>query len=546
MLLKSLSLDDEEYERSADVEACRALSIIYADAPATTEDRILAAFRQADAEVKELILQIYRRFGELCREDSKKPAHAKAIAAVPMTLDRLLAFISSIEVPFEARITAAEAVQHLASDQPALVMPKCEAIFGMLALIFHEKGAFFEANPGGDPVLPGFPRAEWAHFDRITSQLARTLKELGEHSAMPVFESLAGIIRSLDSKNKAQEEFKICLVEMYETLFRDYHVGIKMVPHLFNALMDMESIGVRFAALNCISKILKRKPELVPDNMREMIKLYLKDNFVAMHKGAARCMDSYKPSSEAEAEEIAFLLCIQFKVHQKKDADSRHLGDLLDAVTHICHGNPKLLRKYAFLVILRLSRGEDSDLAEKALARFERELASVPDLAPLYVAETLEFFKRFDAGDGEFYSPTKHLLLSLYDQPLSAIEANQSKFKDLIIKLIAEDEGFTAFQILSILFHFELYQCALDISNEIEKTLPADKSHQWAINEAKLFAAAAKAESCIATGNIDAALATLDGVSTTLANYGTPSERNDPRASFEAFTVAHAAAARIK
>jgi hypothetical protein len=545
-LLASLALDDDEYEKSADVEACRALAVIYAQAPKATEGRILTGFRQANEEVKGLILQIYRRFGDLCRENSNEPAHATAVAAIPDSLDQLLAFISSAGIPLKCRITAAETVRELASQHPALVLPRCEAIFGMLALIFPEKMAFFEANPGGDPVLRGFPREERAYYDNLTSHLSRALTELGEHSASPVFEALVGIIGSLDSKDKAHEELKVCLVEIYETLFRDYHIGIRMVPHLFNALMDVESVSVRFAALNCVAKILARKPELVPDNMKEILKLYLKDPYVAIHRGAARCMSAVEPSTEAEAEEIANLLCIQFLVHHKQKADSHHLSDVLESVTHICRNYPRLFRRYAFLVVITLSGGDDSDLAEKALSDLKRQASTALDLASIYVTETLAYFERFDAGEDEFYSSEKQLLLSLYDQPLAAITANQPKFKQLIDKLIVDEEWYVAFQILAVLFHFELYQAAADSASDIEKALPTDKSHEWAMNQAKLFAVSARAELYVTAGNSGEALATLDGISTTLTAYGTPQESTDPRAFIEAFSVAHAAAARVE
>jgi hypothetical protein len=546
-LLDSLSLDDDEYEKSADVEACRALSVIYAQAPKATESKILNSFKRANEEVKELILQIFRRFGDLCRENSNEPAHATAVAAIPDALDQLLAFISSVDIPLKCRITAAETVRELASQHPKLVLSRCEAIFGMLALIFPEKIAFFQANPGGDPVLRGFPRSEWAYYDQLTSNLSRTLTEVGEHAAAPVFEALVGIIGCLDSKDKAQEELKVSLVEVYETLFQDYQIGIRMVPHLFNALMDMESVAVRFAALNCVAKILARKPELVPDNMKEILKLYLKDPYVAIHKGAARCMSAFKPASEEEAEEIALLLCIQFNVHRKRPyVESGHFGDLLDALIHICHGNSRLLRKYAFLAILALSRGDKSDLAERALSKFKRELSAVPDLATLYVTETLSYFQRFEFGGDEFYSDGKQLLLSLYDQPLAAITANQATFKQLIDKLIVDEEWYVAFQILAVLFHFELYQAAADSASDIENALPTDKSHEGAKRQARLFVAAARAEFHITARNSCEALATLDGVSTMLTTYGTPPESTDPRAFIEAFNVAHAAASRVE
>ncbi len=368
-LIASLDLDDDRYGRhSADMEAVRALGIIFMFDPTGTQQKLNAAFLHADEEVKELIFRIYRGIADAASTSRfAKSTSLEAVACLPKVLDVLIPAIMDPNKPLEVRKSAASTIERIASSHPALVSQRTDALFGALAMVSYEEAEFRAKNPGGDPLLPALPRSETQAYGLICKEIIDALKELSEFAATSVHTTLVGMLSPLGSKELYHVLLKTRLVSLLSSISHDHTVGPAIVPELFRALMDMESVSVRLTALEAIEEVLRWQPELIPDNMREVIILYLTDMYVAIHKGAARAARYLKPMSKDEAQKIASLILRQFMHYSGENGDPSHCKVLCSTMIRICTGHPDLFLKYAGLMLLEQIHSQDDFDAEDAL-----------------------------------------------------------------------------------------------------------------------------------------------------------------------------------
>jgi len=311
--------------------------------------------------------------------------------------------------------------------------------------------------------------------------------------------------------------------------------------------MDMESVPVRAAALNVVEDLLHYRPELVPDNMREILIIYLRDLYVGVHQGAARAMRFIKPQSKQEGRGIANALLAQYILYEKQRDDSAHLGHLADALVNVCREYPDLFALYAMPALLKQGRAADHHSAGEALEELRGSLKHAPHFSRLYVQELLDFYARFpnEAYDSSAYSTGQRLFVSLFDLPAADITANLSKFR-AAIKVLAKARPFVALQFVSVLLYHEQYETAAAAADDVVAAVPAGERHDALRLEAQLTAAAAKAEAKVKAGEALGAAADLREAESTLSKYVSHTHRDEPNAFIEAFSVAHRVAKRLE
>lgn len=548
--IASLQLDDDhDHDHvSADFEACNALAEIYCVAPSDTQGKLDTAFDTADEEVKELLFRVHSSVVGLGSDERhRNRRNERAIACLPQVLDVLISTVSAEGKPLEVRERAAETIDRLAWDRPQLLLPRLDALFGLLAMISHEEATFIQKNPGGNPQMPGFPRVERLKYSRVCHELVEVLEKLAKGNPTPVQATLFGVLAPLNSKDPAQELLKVRLVKLFERLSRDTAIAPAIIPHLFNCLMDMDSVLVRVAALEVIEDLLRLRPELVPDNMREMLVVYLRDPYVGVHQGAALAMRFMQPDAKQQAREIANDLLAQFVLYEKQREDSTHLQHLAEAMVNICRGFPDLLILCAMPVLLKQARGNDEDSAQEALEELRCCLSHAPHLGRLYVHELLDFFARFpqDAYDSSAYSTGQRLFVSLFDLPSADIATNLPKFSQTV-KVLANAEPFVALQFISVLLHHEEYDSAATAADEVVAALPPGERHGTLRLQAQLTAAVAKTEAKVKTREIPGAFAALQQAKPILSKYVSDTHGDKPNALIEAFSVAHRVAERLE
>lgn len=548
-LTRSLELDDSrDHYGSVDVYACDALADIFALSPQQTRLDLDAAAAAASEEGKELLMKVYERLGRDAGEKEPPGPHRdRAAAAIPAAINALLAALMDGKRSLAVREIAAETLSHFGWDQPALILPHLDAILGILALILDEQVKFEDSNPGGNPLLPGLPREEYLKFTSISTRLFETIERQISTSPEEVFNAVVQMLRTLSSKQPAQDALKWHLVGLFERLSRDMKMGPKVVPPLYNALMDVDSVQVRARALSVIESMLSGTPELVPDNMREMVILYLTDSYVMIHRAAAKAARWLPPPSIEKAEEMLQALHAQFSIYHKKKEDHPHLDELAKSAAAICKHYPQLFPSHAAPLLVSQARSKNAHHARNALEEWKRYAPKTSAGERLYVREALGHFVRCptDRDDWRPYDPAHRLFLSLFEANTPAIVDNLTGIQEVVAAL-AKDSTFQAVQFVALLLYHEQYSAATAAAKTISQSLPLGARHDALREWVQLYHAVAGAEAAVATGKFQEALAKLMAEERRLQNNVPNEDRNDPTAFIRSLSVADKVAKRLR
>lgn len=546
VLIASLSLDDDRYGRSADVEATDALADIFVREPTDTQAKLAAAFVRVDDEAKELIFRVYRSVAEAARRSHEESEHAAmAVQCLPEVLDAIISATTSFAFPLKVREEAAETIEWIASDHPPLVLPRLDGILGAIAIVSREAVDFSEANPGNNPILSGFPRTESLSYDAIARNLASTLKELAEYAPVVVWRSIEPLLQSLRVGDETEAVVKARLIHLFVTFARNHTTAPALIPELFKALMAMESVLIRATALEVIRDLLLRAPELIPDNMRDMVVIYLRDPYVAVHSNAARAAIVMPMSSVDQVIEVAQLLFSQYCIHAR-EGGAWLCRDLSEGLVKLSRPDLRSVQIFALRALLKQCQDVEFYVVRDALDAFEDFVSLDPAFAEIYVRELLKFFERFPGrNDQQSYSREHQLFLSLFEQPESAIRKNLKQFRDAI-RATAKSAPFEALQLISALLYFECFDDAADAAAEVKSALPIGARHEVLRLQAELTEIAARVEAKVAIGESASGLAELRASETVLKRYDTHSKQNKTDAIIEALTVADRVAERLE
>jgi hypothetical protein len=547
-LAASLRMDDSEHgEASADVHANDALAHIFTYYPTETRAALEGASAFATDEVQELLVGPYNR---LARGDFKDlppgPAcdrHEKALVAA---MDALMPFITDASRPLEAREKAAETVSYYGWEHPTVVLDRLDSVLGALALIITEHQDFIAKNPGGDPEFKGYPRRENLKYEHIARLLREAVDRVIAKDAARVFRAVSEMMRTLSSANPSQELLKWHLVELFERLVRDQTLGPQVIPPLYLALMDVQSVMVRARALQVIADILPRHEALIPDNMREMVIIYLRDTYVGIHQGAAKVMGGLTPATREQASEILGLLMAQYLVYARDKKDHRNLASVTQSIVRVCRHYPEFFPRYALPLLLKQADSTEEDAARDALEELKAPARQTPLFEARYVKDVLGYFRRFMAEHDDWeHNPGRRLFRSLFECSRASIVANEKEF-EAMVGTVAKAAGYDALQFVPVLLHHECYEAAGRCAALIAAAQTPGQREQWIRDQALLLQAAANAEASVRLGNPAAALALLEAEAARAAPFDPKPDDNDPKAFIHAYSMAHKVSERLK
>lgn len=549
-LTSSLSLDDAEHgEPSADVQSCEALAEIFTRYPAETRDAMDTAAQLASTEVQKLLMKPYERLTRVELSDlAPGVSTERHLTALRLAMDALVPVVTDAKRPLEVRESAVDTLSRIAWNHPDLVMTRIDSILGALALVVHEHVEFAEKNPGGDPQLPGYPRLEGIKFGHIQRELRESLEHLVGDYPQQVFDAVTGMLATLNSADKAQERLKTYLVGLLRHLARNVEYGPKVIPPLYQALMDVQSVLVRSEALDVIADIMPRHADLVPENMREMVVIYLRDSYVGIHQGAAKVMEHYIPASATQAEEILVQLTAWYATYLRDQLRRDHLPVLANAIVRICRHYPQYFPKFALPILIKQAQSEDNRAARTALETWHRSPVDTPLLKRIFVRDLLAYFRRF-AHEHDDY-PDRHdedsrLLRALAAAGTADLAAHSAAFRAVVVAH-GPNSGFRGLHFIAILLQHELYDMAATCADALALAVPSDRRGGWVRDQALLLKAAARAEAALILRNAADALAFFQAEEARLAQFAPKPDANDTKELMDALSMAHKISSRLR
>lgn len=498
-LIESLELDDDHYEWSADAEACNTLAAIYRSHPVETQRRLTAAEEWTSDEVKELMFDVHLRLVFELRREDKARLSENDEACLRVAIPELVRALNASARSAKARKRAAESLTSLARDFPELLLPMVDSFFGSLATLAFEEKRTADEPPSPDPMGRFERRAKIDDLAAVSKEVVELLEELCGSNPREILVRLEQIVPGLSSEEPHEEILKCRLVSLYGPLGKIDETSAAILPALYRALMDFASVKIRGMAVRAAEHILGRSQQVLPENMIDVLILYLNDNYIFIHKSAVGAIEHVTPDSLEQAFEIGQRLRLLYEVYSQDEFFRR---EIVRACTRICGRNVKLIQRFALPMIFDLCKTEQESVAADALGELRSLLQKVPELAATFVEQVVAFLGRShrDRFNRDWYSDRHQLFVSLFKQTRESVVGCAEKIKEAALAQ-AKDDPWEGLQLVTILLHFELYQQAADTARDIASAQPKTRKYDKIVEIATIFSAFAQSEGKIANSS---------------------------------------------
>ncbi len=531
---------------NVDADLCEAIAQVYMFYPSETQAWLTREIPKIDAETQSAVFRTYDRLWRAAEYgDKSKPRAARARAVLPNVVSALVPALTQPSIGLEARGEAAETLAYIADDFPKLLQDRLDGLFGALALVVQEHFAFSKANPGGDPQLPGFPRGEHSKYDRIVNRVVKALEKMAHFAPAETLRDAEQLFDGLKSNDDSHAAAKRHLLQVAEALTHDDVTALALVRWIYRAMMDPDSVLVRMEAINVIGEMLRRSNDLVPENMREMLIIYVGDRYVAVAYAATKAARRLQPDDLTEAKRILSGMLTLYAHYISQSGHQYERAEVCESVVVLCRKYPVLF-PYALGILVKEASGSDKHGASEALREWERLLSVFPNSRELFVRELLAYLSRHPLTPDDVHnnSGEYHCVLALYEATKAEIVANLEGFSPAI-SAAAKIHPFVPLQLIAILLHHEQFAAAAMAAASMAQSIPEGRFQQLLRDELLLIQAAAQAEVQVTAGNPAEALRLLAAEQSRLQRYEKKEEPHQSDALVQAFSLASRVADRI-
>jgi hypothetical protein len=296
VIIDSLDLDDDGYDDSADGAACALIGKIFIREPAISDEYLRDRFTRQSQEAQCLAANVYRWVLWTDWDEKKGLDRAHFDEAVGLVFHRSLALVQDQSFDLEVRQAFMDAIESACRNHLDVAMAEFDTLLGALACLCTQKEApapppriILPGDEPRDPRLLGLEAANrqmtWDHFK---SKFQTSLKELAGKRPKVAVERLLNCFASLDSKT--HEPLKAAVVRLLGEVGRDRETLPRVLPLLWKALMDYDSVLVRCYAIEAVKRCFESAECDPPPDVVEALVLHLRDSYVVVHNAAIRAI----------------------------------------------------------------------------------------------------------------------------------------------------------------------------------------------------------------------------------------------------------------
>jgi|GEM_PF-2999905 len=516
-LLRSLELPDDIYEgSSADGAACNLLAHLYAYAPQTVEASIRAFLRMASQDARVLVLDVYSRLAlhgvqeerERWRgwrgfEGFRRGLYARHGG---MAIDQLFLAIGDLASSPRDRHEICDSLKGLIECYPEEGIARIERILGRLMITVREAR---NAPPPltGDVLARMEAMSRDSSYDALKRVLTEIIAELARYKPREVFAAIQDLLGRLSSKDEAESEVKAQLVGTLTSFAETYELVPEVVRELYKHLADFESVGVRASAILVAGDLLSSIPQSVPDNIVELLTVYLTDDYVAIHRNSVRALASCKFQKDERGHTVLSRLLEIERYYRQKPGKVYFLREIFSTLRRSFREWPEVKRYIARTLLPAYTRLPDRHFADDMLALMGERVSAYPELARPFVQAALDHLKSTerDPYNDDSHTDRGKIRDRLRDVPLDALVAEMERVRG-VIQAKAGKDTFDVIHLLEILSFRELYAEAAALAEEALSLVPDVKAHAFERQAYALVYTAAMAESLVAQERVNEAV----------------------------------------
>lgn len=333
-LVRSLELREESSLNEA--PSHRVISILHSaflDSPQDVDRLIAKSINQVRPAVQPDLVGVYR-FPLSARETLEK---ADLSTRENVAAQRLMSWVMDDELSLETRFDAVNELKTLLRGGSPQSFRCFEALLGYLAT------ASIAESPPARPstvVLPGEPKDPWVEqmesqsdirtWELFKARLVECLKVLCAAKPSEAFELIASCFNQ--PLGQINSDFKARCVPLLSQLGKEFLIRPKVMPLIWQALMDSDSPRAR---ANAVDAVVDCFPTAVspPANLVEIMRVYLLDENWVVHMAAVRAV-SRRPRWFTESRPFETLRRLIELVRVYRD-EKYELGEISDAIIGI-------------------------------------------------------------------------------------------------------------------------------------------------------------------------------------------------------------------
>jgi hypothetical protein len=393
-LVRSLELDDDMFDESADRTACSLLAEVFRHEPAAVDDMHGSRLPFQSEELQALYAEVYQSVaaGRRWREEGDQPLDpARERQSVECAFQRCLTLLQDDRLGLEARCDVPRAIESVCEDHPDIALATFESLLGTVAVL-HTR----EKPPDPPPhlLLPGEPepsagqvasesRIRHQRWDLFRQGVRKALDELVSHRPDQTLPALLAAFAAVPSKTA--DGFKADLLALIGRIGCHPHLRAEVMPALWNGLMDFDSVLVRASAVDALGRAFEGAPAGPPSDVVNALLVHLRDTYVMVHMAAIRAIDSNPGWLTEEQAGAALDLVYGWAITYQKSNPSR-LNPVVDALFSLSRRVPGARDAVVMAVVALLPRSEphvNDELAELLARRVSPREPAAVEVAPL-------------------------------------------------------------------------------------------------------------------------------------------------------------------
>lgn len=508
-LIRSLELADDGYERSADVAVCRVLAHLYVFSPVEVEQEIQGRWPFASDEVKVLMLRIY---AAVALNDSTEGLGSRRIypqeryvSHVYTAIERLYAAFADLNFGVDGRREACDLLERVIKRYPAEGIALLDRFIAHLAISIREaenrprhRGSVMEV------LQDDTERLTYRGLIRSVSEL---ITQVVKANPVLSFPKIMAALRELPAED---DRLKAELVDLLGIFGKVYELVPQVIPELYKHLTDFQSNLVRAKAIGVLGEMMAEFPDSIPDNMIELLVVYLEESFVIIHQSALGALRHYSFQRDERGRKALSIILKWEDTYFQQGKEAEFLDTIVRTLYAAYRGWPEVGRHIDLVLLPKHSQHAQPHFAEDSLAQLARRVRKYPELAPKFIQIALDYLKQTsrDQYNIDVHHDRYCIWLELFQVLPEVIAAEAGRFREVIHSKVGWDR-IDATRLLEVLSQAGLHKQAAGIVLEARNLLPDVKSHTYERDFYAEVGAAEQAEAAVAAGNPQEAEAVL-------------------------------------
>ena len=529
-IIKSLELEDDSYEDSADAITCITLSELYKSDQKLIISIVDSLFpKLTDGAKVEFI-----RFFEitLLKEEFVFESQEDAASIVETLLE--LVFAKGPTKELKKRVLSV--LKDISKKRPTLISDSFDSLLGFLidkikasvtfkwylSELEDPKGKISTFNP-----LQGMNYLDIQSEEMEINQSINKAESIISHlisNDVPNegYKKIINIISSLKSSSDGLLKSK--LIAVIRISVKDPIRLAEQLPSIYSFLLDTESKEVRYEAINFVSHLIEKYDQLVTHTLIDLIKVFLDDSdigvkgkaidtfseltkkfpnqieqgqiniilndllnsFVFIHKKAAGTAYKIFPFLSNDQKIILLNGILAQEETYYKKGDFEYCKKLVEILLFLTKEKPKMYSKIVHDYVAKYCDSKDYYTDVDFIKKLSFIRSQNEEFNKVWLSRSLGFLFRTKP---DYHNPSfdsrRDLFATMYNIPKQVIADQLEAIKKLTSQKIENGDFPDVFELFGILSYFRLYEALQELSNYFENTVQKNKSTEYATSTNK-------------------------------------------------------------